>query len=81
MDRAAALIAPYVERDPTKFCTVDEFETGVAALREFCRLRAESVQGQLDGSIPATAAAQAADPAALVDAGELDLSDMGGMNR
>ncbi len=81
VDRAAALIAPYVERDPTKFCTADEFETGVAALREFCRLRAESVQGQLDGSIPATAAAQAADPAALVDAGKLNLSDMGGMNR
>lgn len=77
-DGTAALIAPYVEKDPTKFCTYDEFTTGAAALREFCLLRAESVAGQLDGSIPSTSEGQAASGAALIDASDLNLSDMGG---
>ena len=51
---AAALIAPYVERDPTRFYTYEEFETGVETLETFCRLRTESIAGQLDGSIPST---------------------------
>ena len=78
---ARALIAPYVERDPTKFCTYEEFVTGTAALERFCRLRAESVAGQLTGGIPSTSEGQAAAPEALVDAAGLTLSDMGTMGR
>lgn len=74
------LIARYVEKDPTKFCTYGEFETGVEALREFCRLRAQSVSGQLSGTIPSTAGGQEADSAALVDASAINLSDTGSMN-
>ena len=40
------LIASYVEQDPTKFCTYEEFETGVDTLKSFCLLRAESIRGQ-----------------------------------
>lgn len=58
IDRVTALISPYVEKDPTKFCTYDEFTEGVAALKEFCTLRAESVRGQLYGTIPSTSDAQ-----------------------
>ena len=76
----AALIAPYVEKDPTKFYSYEEFEAGVEALREFCLLREQSVRGQLDGTIPSTTAGQSADRAALVDASHLTLSDMGTMN-
>ena len=79
IDEARALIAPYVERDPTKFCTCEEFETGAEALKTFCRLRAESVSGQLSGVIPSTDEGQAADSSALVDASALSLSDMGTM--
>lgn len=79
--QAVELIGPYVERDPTKFCTFAQFEAGVAALKAFCRLRGESVDGQLAGRVPSTAAAQAKDPGLLVDAGELDLRDMGGMEQ
>lgn len=79
IDTTASLIAPYVERDPTKFCTYEEFETGVEALKEFCRLRAESVEGQLGGEIPATTSAQEENSGALVDASHLTLSDMGTM--
>lgn len=49
IDETAELIAPYVEKDPTKFCTYEEFETGVSALKEFCSLREESIRLQLAG--------------------------------
>ena len=81
IDAAYPLIAPYVERDPTKFCTDAEFEKGVAALRTFCELRTQSVRGQLDGSIPSTDDGQSADSSALIDASSLTLSDMGNMNQ
>ncbi|MGN0618439.1 MAG: CotH kinase family protein [Ruminiclostridium sp.] len=80
IDKTAALIAPYVEKDPTKFCTYEEFEKGVAAIKEFCLLRAESVKGQLSGAIPSTEEGQSADSSALVDTGSLNLSDMGNMS-
>ena len=77
LDRVAALIDPYVEADTNGFFTYDQFQTGAAALREFCLLRAESITGQLDGTIPSTSAGQSADFSALVDASSVSLSDMG----
>ena len=73
------LIAPYVEKDPTKFCTYEEFEKGVDALEQFCELRVQSVQGQLDGTIPSTTDGQSADSTNLIDASELSISDTGSM--
>ena len=78
IDNVSSMIAPYVEKDPTKFCTYEEFETGIAVLREFCLLRAESISGQLNGTIGSTADTQSADT--LIDAGELEITDMGSMN-
>ena len=75
----AELIDEYVEKDPTKFCTYDEFRTGVDAIRKFCTLRAESVNGQLSGTIPSTTEGQSADSSALIDCGDLNTSDMGSM--
>ena len=66
-----------MEADPTAFCTVEEFDKGVETLRQFVLLRAESVRGQLDGTIPSTAEGQAADASSLVDASMITLSDMG----
>ena len=76
-----AMIAPYVESDPTKFCTYEEFEKGAAALEKFCELRAESVSGQLAGTIPSTPEGQSQDSAALVEADGIAISDMGSMGR
>ena len=73
------LIASYVEQDPTKFCTYEEFETGVDTLKSFCLLRAESSRGQLDGTIPSTSDGQQEDDSALVDASSISLTDMGSM--
>lgn len=80
IDRVTALISPYVEKDPTKFCTYDEFTAGVAALKEFCTLRAESVRGQLDGTIPSTSDAQSEDSSALISGSSVSISAMGSMN-
>lgn len=80
IDNAYGLISEYVEKDPTKFCTYEEFEKGVATLRTFCQLRSESVKGQLDGTIPSTTEGQNADNSALIDASSITLSDMGTMN-
>ena len=77
IDEAYGLIKDYVAKDPTAFCTYEEFETGVATLRSFCEKRIESVRGQLDGTIPSTTAGQNADDSALVDASDITLSDMG----
>lgn len=74
------MIAEYVEKDPTKFCTYDEFESGVTALKEFCTLRAESISGQLNGTIPSTSDGQTADSSSLIKADNLNISDMGTMN-
>ena len=79
ISETAAMIAPYIAEDPTKFCTEEEFETGVAALKDFCTRRTQSVRGQLDGTIPSTTQGQAEAPSALVDCTGLDLSDMGTM--
>lgn len=77
IDEVSAMITPYVEKDPTKFCTYEEFETGISTLREFCLLRAESVRAQLDGNIGTTSDSQESDT--LIDAGDLQVSDMGSM--
>lgn len=80
IDRVRDMIAPYVEKDPTKFCTYEEFETGIATLKEFCLLRAESVRGQLDGNISSTADGQAQNTDGMIDASGITISDMGNMN-
>ena len=72
-----AMIAPYVEKDPTSFCSYEDFLLGVDTITNFCLLRAESVRGQLDGTIPSTIAAQAKDKSSFVDASSVWLPDMG----
>jgi len=77
IDHVNAMISAYVEKDPTKFCSYEEFEKGVATLKEFCLLRAESISGQLEGTIGATSDTQESDT--LIDAGDLQINDMGSM--
>lgn len=69
IEDAEAIIAPYIEKDPTKFYTFEEFEKGVSTLKEFCKLRTESIESQLLYGENFTA----------VDASHLNLSDMGSM--
>ena len=62
-----ALLQPFVEKDPSRFCTVEEFDTGVETLEKFVGLRAEAVSRQLSGDT------------SRVDAAGLNTSDMGSM--
>lgn len=77
IDNVNAMISPYVEKDPSKFCTYEEFEKGITTLKEFCLLRAQSVSAQLDGTIGSTSDAQKSDT--LIDAGDIQINDMGSM--
>lgn len=79
IDSVKALISPYIENDTTKFCTYQEFQTGIDTLEEFCLLRAESIKGQLDGTIGSTSETQS-DKTGFIDAGGISISDMGSMS-
>ena len=68
-----------VKTDPTAFYSYDEYLTAVDTLYQVVKLRGESIQGQLDGTIPSTESAQRSSDA-LVDASTLDISVMGSMN-
>ena len=74
--RMVELIAPFVQKEPTAFCTFEEFQAGTQTLKEFCDLRSQSVRKQLSGEIPATIEGQEADPQSLIDASALDLNDL-----
>ncbi|MEA4816384.1 MAG: CotH kinase family protein [Lachnospiraceae bacterium] len=78
VDAVSSVIDSYVQNDTTSFDGYDAFKTGVEALKTFASLRAESVSGQLDGSIPSTEEEQA-DSDALIDASVLNLSELGAM--
>ncbi|MCQ2472463.1 MAG: CotH kinase family protein [Clostridia bacterium] len=76
--RVAEMISPYVEKDPTKFCTFEEFQKGAETLEKFCTLRAESISKQLDGTIGSTSEAQT-NRENFVSANGITISDMGSM--
>ena len=73
------MISPYVQKDPTKFCTYEEFEEGLSTLKEFCLLRAESVKGQLEGTIASTSEGQEQNSVTRIDASDIVISAMGSM--
>ena len=75
--QTAELIAPYVEADPTAFCSYENHRLAVETLEQVCLLRAESARGQLEGRYPATLAQQAQRPGEGVDASHVDLRHLG----
>lgn len=81
IERVYQMIRPYAEKDPTAFYTAEELDQAVQTLQTFCEKRAESVQGQLGGTIPSTEAGQTEDAANLIDASNVNLNDMGEFNQ
>ena len=77
VDEITELISPYVKKDPTAFCSYEDYQTGVETIRNFCLLRAKSVRGQLSGEIPSTIRGQSIDQSAFVDASSVWIPDMG----
>ena len=76
-NRIRTQIDSLVENDPNSMYSYDEYLKGVEVLYDVVMLRAQSIKGQLDGTIPSTAEAQGADSSKLVDASHLSLSDLG----
>ena len=75
--RTREMIAPYVKKDPTAFCSYEDFHLAADTITDFCLLRAKSVRGQLDGTIPSTIRGQAEDQSSFIDASSVWLPDMG----
>lgn len=48
IEDARTLIRPYVEKDPTKFCTLEQFDDGADTISKFIKLRTEAVKRQLN---------------------------------
>ncbi|MFR5601427.1 MAG: CotH kinase family protein [Lachnospiraceae bacterium] len=71
------MIAPYVKQDPTAFCSFEDHQLAVATLEQAGLLRAKSIRGQLEGSIPATIRGQLEHPDARIDASGIRLEDLG----
>ena len=71
------LIAPYVQKDPTAFCSFEDHRLAVDTLEQVCLLRAQSIREQLDGRIPATIRGQQENPEAKVDASGIQLTNLG----
>ena len=77
VENTVSMITPFVEKDPTAFCSYEDWQLGVETIKNFCLLRVESVRGQLDGTIPSTIAAQEKNKITFVDASKLWLPDLG----
>ena len=77
-ERIVSQIGDKVRNDPTAFYTYDEFETAHKTLYDLVKRRAQSIKGQLDGTIPSTDDAQSGSDA-LIDASDIDTSVMGSM--
>ncbi|WP_090574654.1 CotH kinase family protein [Paenibacillus sp. OV219] len=77
VDRLSTMISDYVKNDPTAFYDYDKFQAAIVELKELGALRAKSIQGQLDGTIPSTTEAQKADSSKLIDASTVDMQALG----
>ena len=77
VDRLDSLIHEHVKNDVSAFYTYDQYQSAVATLKEFGALRAKSIKGQLEGTIPATSEGQSAETDKLIDASSINMSNMG----
>ena len=76
-NRIRSQIDELVETDPTAFFTYEEYEKATGIFYEAIKLRAESIDGQISGSIPSTDEGQRRNQSALINASHIDLTAMG----
>lgn len=77
MEKTFRLIFTYVKKDPTAFCSFEDYCLAVDTLKQVCELRAESVRQQLAGELPATLSGQKEYPERKVEASSVRLEDLG----
>ncbi len=70
-------INDYVKNDTTSFTTYEEYVASLPILKELGALRAQSIEGQLNGAIPSTTEGQAANRDSLISGDGISLSALG----
>ncbi len=78
--RIRSQIDELVETDPNALYDYEEYDTAAKLLYETVNLRADSIKGQLEGTIPSTDAGQRQDSSNFVDASHIDVKAMGQFN-
>ena len=53
-EKYTSLIDPYVENDPTAFCSFEDYKLAVRTLKRWVEIRSESIDKQLKGEYPST---------------------------
>ena len=76
-NRIRSQIDTLVAEDPTAFYTGEEYQVAADLLYDTINLRAQSIDGQLNGTIPSTDAGQKSDSSSLIDASSIDVTLMG----
>ena len=72
-----AKINDYVKNDTTSFTTYEKYTASLPILKELGALRARSIEGQLNGTIPSTTEGQNANKDSLISGDGINLSDLG----
>ncbi|MBQ2696928.1 MAG: CotH kinase family protein [Clostridia bacterium] len=75
-NRIRTQIDELVKTDPNAMYSYEDYTKAAEMLHETVLLRAESIRGQLAGTIPSTEEAQRANPDSLIDASSIDTSVM-----
>ena len=78
-NRVRSQIDSLAESDPTAFYSYEEYTAAADTLYQTVKLRGESIEGQINGTIPSTESAQQ-NSDALVDASAINIETMGSMN-
>ena len=76
-NRIRSQIDSLAEGDPNAMYSYEEYEVAAKMLYDVVMLRAKSVLGQLDGTIPSTSEGQRTDSGALIDASGIELKARG----
>ena len=77
VDETKQLLLPWVQRDPTAFCSAEGFETACETLKEFLACRRESVRRQLAGELSTDSGKQERED--MVDASDIRILNMGAL--
>jgi hypothetical protein len=77
IDRISGMLLPWIEKDPTAFCTAEEFRKACETLKAFLACRTESIWRQLTGKLSAVSEEQ--EKQAMTDASGFDFQSLGAL--
>ena len=79
IDELDTKINEFVSKDVSAYFTYEQYQASLPVFKELGRLRAESISGQLEGTIPSTSSGQNADSSSLIDASGINIEALGSM--